>query len=105
MATFNPLSISDLRKDQNRGLAFINKVKQGDVFSTVSKGEVTIPKDQFVNVVTLVFGDFVAQVGGDGKSVTIYSDKKLAKQKKADFENRWSKGNIPTKSTAPERFE
>lgn len=46
MATFNPLSISDLRKDQNRGLAFINKVKQGDVFSTVSKGEVTIPKDQ-----------------------------------------------------------
>lgn len=46
MATFNPLSISDLRKDQNRGLAFINKVKQGDVFSTVSKGEVIIPKDQ-----------------------------------------------------------
>jgi len=46
MATFNPLKITDFKKDQNRVLAFIDKVKKGEVFSTVSKGEVIIPKDQ-----------------------------------------------------------
>ena len=51
MSNFNPLKITDFKKDQNRGLAFIEKVKKGDVFATV-KGEVTIPKDQ-LNLVTL----------------------------------------------------
>lgn len=46
MANFNPLSISDLKKDQNRVLAFIDKVKKGEVFATVNNGEVIIPKDQ-----------------------------------------------------------
>lgn len=50
MANFNPLKISDLRKDQNRVLAFISKVKGGDVFSTVDKGEVTISKSELKHV-------------------------------------------------------
>ena len=46
MANFNPLSIPDLKKDQNRVIAFIDKVKKGEVFATVNNGEVIIPKDQ-----------------------------------------------------------
>ena len=46
MSNFNPLSIPDLKKDQNRVIAFIDKVKKGEVFATVDKGEVIIPKDQ-----------------------------------------------------------
>lgn len=50
MAAFNPLKISDLRKDENRVLNFINKVKEGSPFATVSKGEVIINKGEFAKV-------------------------------------------------------
>lgn len=46
MADFNPLKITDFKKDQNRGLTFISKVKNSEVFSTVSKGEVKILKSE-----------------------------------------------------------
>ena len=47
---FNPLKITDLRKDDNRVLMFLKKIKDGDPFATVSKGNVTIPKTQYDEV-------------------------------------------------------
>lgn len=49
-AVFNPLSISDLRKDQQRPLNFINKVKDGNPFITVNNGEVVIDKKQLAAI-------------------------------------------------------
>ena len=50
MAVFNPLKISDLRKDENRVLNFISKVEEGSPFATVSKGEVIIEKNEIYKV-------------------------------------------------------
>ena len=48
MTTFNPLKITDLRKDENRVLAFISKAENGDTFATVSKGDVIIGNDVWI---------------------------------------------------------
>lgn len=50
MAVFNPLKISDLRKDQNRVLNFINKAEEGSPFATVSKGDVIIDRGEIFKV-------------------------------------------------------
>lgn len=57
-AIFNPLKITDLRKDENRVLNFIKKVEQGLPFSTVSNGnEVIIDKSELDNVKTFMTAD------------------------------------------------
>jgi len=47
---FNPLSISDLRKDENRVLSFLRKIKDNDPFATNGKGDVTIAANQYDEV-------------------------------------------------------
>ena len=44
---FNPITTSDFRKDENRVLTFLRKIKEGEPFVTKSKGEVTIPKSAY----------------------------------------------------------
>ena len=43
---FNPLKITDLRKDENRVLMFIKKIKEKEPFATNGKGDVTIPMSE-----------------------------------------------------------
>lgn len=43
---FNPLKITDLRKDENRVLMFIKKIKEKEPFATDGKGDVTIPMSE-----------------------------------------------------------
>lgn len=57
MATFNPLKITDLRKDENRVLAFISKAENGDTFATVSKGDVIIDKKEIYKVKLFMTAD------------------------------------------------
>ena len=54
---FNPLKITDLRKDDNRVLTFLRKIKDNEPFATVSKGEVTIPASQYDEVETFMKAD------------------------------------------------
>jgi hypothetical protein len=54
---FNPLSIGDLRKDENRVLTFINKVRDGETFATVKVGEVTIYKQQLDDITKFMNAD------------------------------------------------
>ena len=42
--TFVSLKNTDFNKDENRGNNFLKKIKEGSKFSTVAKGDVTIPK-------------------------------------------------------------
>ena len=57
MATFNPLKITDLRKDENRVLAFIRKVRDGDDFATVRNGLVKINKAELAAVAEFMTAD------------------------------------------------
>lgn len=47
---FNPLKITDLRKDENRVLTFLKKIKEKEPFATVSNGDVTIPTSSYDEV-------------------------------------------------------
>ena len=55
--TFNPLSINDLRKDQNRVLTFIKKVREGSSFATTRYGDATIDKKELMNVMAFMTAD------------------------------------------------
>jgi len=44
--TFIALKNADFNKDQNRGIRFLSKIKEGSPFSTVSNGDVIIRKNQ-----------------------------------------------------------
>lgn len=54
---FNPLEISDLRKDDNRVLMFLKKIKENEPFATVNKGDVKIPMSQYDEVETFMKAD------------------------------------------------
>ena len=56
-AVFNPLKITDLRKDENRVLTFIRKVNDGEEFATVSKGLVKIDKAEYGSVKLFMTAD------------------------------------------------
>lgn len=73
-AIFNPLSISDLRKDQQRPSNFIEKVKNGDKFITVSKGEVVIDKKQLGAVKGFMNAD-QGKFPASGSSLTVKTSK------------------------------
>ena len=70
---FNPLKITDLRKDENRVLMFIKKVREGEPFSTTSKGEVTISKSLLTDVQTFMQAD--GKLPKSGSSMIIKTSK------------------------------
>tara|TARA_Y100001001_G_C7999349_1_gene305714 strand:+ start:1524 stop:2174 length:651 start_codon:yes stop_codon:yes gene_type:complete len=76
--------------------------------STCIKGSLEeyrlIPKKYFTNVVTLIFGDFVATVAGDGKKILVIKDPLIAHRDKNTFEYLWEIGQKPTSSTAEVRY-
>ncbi len=87
------------------GISMRQLIKEGDTYIIGELEEYrTIPEELFINIVSLVFGDCVAQVNGNETAVTIHRDAKLATQKRAEFKERWQSGNMPTLSTAEERF-
>lgn len=54
---FNPLKLTDLRKDENRVRTFIRKIKEKEPFATVSKGDVTIAMNQYDEVMMFMNAD------------------------------------------------
>lgn len=102
----SPPAVNDrYRLMRQQGVKMRQLIKEGDTYIMGELEEYrTIPEGQFVNIVSLVYGDYMAQVNGDETAVTIYRDPKLAAQKRADFEERWNKGSIPSISTAEEKF-
>jgi len=55
--TFNPLGIDDLRKDENRVLTFIRKVRDGESFATTKYGQAVIDKKELLNVMSFMTSD------------------------------------------------
>ena len=55
--TFIPLKLSDFNKNENRGITFLAKIKEGSKFATVNKGDVTIPKNLHDEVMVFIQAD------------------------------------------------
>lgn len=90
---------------RKNGIKMRQLIEQGDTYIMGELEEYrTIPSEHFINIVSLVYGDYTAQVNGSGTAVTIYHDPEMVRQKRTDFEDRWAKGAQPHKSTAEERF-
>lgn len=66
---FNPLKITDLRKDENRVLMFLKKIKENEPFATVKKGDVTIPKSEYDKVKEFMNADGRFPASGTNMSV------------------------------------
>ena len=64
----------------------------------------TIPSKNFVNRVTLIYGDNVATVTAGGNTITILRDPVNAERERGTFNLLWSLLDIPTESTADEKF-
>lgn len=69
MAIFNPLKITDLRKDENRVLNFINKVEDGSPFATVNKGDVLIDAKEIYKVKLFMQADGKFPKSGSSEKV------------------------------------
>lgn len=70
---FNALKITDLRKDENRVLTFIRKVKDSEEFATVSKGLVKIDKSEYGNVKLFMTAD--GKFPANGSSLKVKTSK------------------------------
>ncbi len=91
-----------LRKN---GVGMRQLIQDGDTYIMGDLEEYrTIPEKYFTNIVTLVYGNNIAQVNGDETRVVIFSDLLLAERERRVFNYFWDHGKIPEKSTADERF-
>jgi hypothetical protein len=66
---FNPLKITDLRKDENRVLTFLRKIKEKEPFATVRQGDVTIPVSEYDEVKLFMNADGRFPKGGTNMMV------------------------------------
>ena len=64
-----------------------------------------IPKKYFTNIVTLIYGDKVAQVNGTETRITIQKDVRLSTREKGVFSYFWDTGIKPHQSIAKEKYE
>ncbi|MEO9804781.1 MAG: hypothetical protein ABJF04_16110 [Reichenbachiella sp.] len=102
----SPPAVNDCyRFLRSKGIGMRQLIKGGDTYIMGELKEYrTIPEKYFTNVVTLVYGNSVAQVSGDETKIVIYGDQGLAERERRIFNYFWDHGGIPEKSTADERF-
>lgn len=92
-----------LRKN---GVEMRQLVEEGDDYLMGQLEEYrTIPSRYFTNIVTVIYGDKVAQVNGNETRLTIQLDQQLANREKKVFSFLWDAGKKPEISNTPERFE
>ena len=90
---------------RNKGIVMRQLIMEGDSYIMGDLNEYrTVSEKYFTNVVTLIYGDKVAQVNGDETRIVIYHDPVLAKRERQIFDFFWDHGGVPTLTTADERF-
>lgn len=63
-----------------------------------------IPKKYFTNIVTLIYGNKVAQANGDETRIAVQNDNRLADREKGVFCYFWDTGVQPVRSISKDRF-
>lgn len=87
------------------GIRMRQLIRKGDTYIMGQLEEYrTISEKYFTNIVTVVYGNQVAQVSGDETRIVIYHDPPLAERERKVFSYFWDHGGIPEHSTADERF-
>ena len=90
---------------RNKGVSMRQLIAADDTYIMGQLEEYrTIPEKYFTNIVTLVYGNSVAQVSGDEKRIVIYADPKLARREGKIFNYFWDHGGKPEASSADEKF-
>lgn len=91
---------------RSQGVTMRQLIKKGDTYIMGPLKEYrAIPEKYFTNIVTLVYGNNIAQVSGDETRITIHHDAHLAERERKIFGYFWDTGVKPAKSEAGERFE
>lgn len=87
------------------GVKMRQLIEEGDTYIMGEFKEYrTIPSAYFVNVVTVVYGNKVAQVSGEEVRITINVNARLAERERRVFAYFWDNGKIPDVSTAIEKI-
>ena len=104
--SLSPPVVNDLyREMRNMGVKMRQIIKEGDTYIMGPFEEYRmIPEEQFRYIVTLIYGDCVAQVNGKGDAITIHHDPGLSELRRTEFKEIWDRGKIPDVSTAEEKF-
>lgn len=100
---FNPLGIDDLRKDENRVLTFIRKVREGESFATTRYGDAIIDKKELSAVTAFMTAD-AGKLPANRTSLMVVTNKGKLKVpndflKSGDFGGK-GKGSGVSKETA-----
>lgn len=65
----------------------------------------TMPAQYFSNVITIVYGNRVAQASGSGSRITIHEDAPFAERERQIFSYLWNTGKQPVTTSAREKYE
>jgi len=94
-----------LRKIRNAGIRMRQLVEDGDTYLMGPVNEYRyIPKDRFINYLTVVYGNKVAISMQKGTKTIVFIDEYLAISWRNIFEILWDQFKQPEKSEAAERF-
>lgn len=94
-----------LKKIRNAGIRMRQLVQEGNTYLMGPTKEYRyIPKEQFRNNVSLIYGDKVAVCTEHGTKAVVFKDADLAATWRNIFDVMWNKLQEPKESTARERF-
>ena len=90
------------RKIRNQGVRMRQLVKEENTYLLGGLDEYRwIPKEFFVNYVTLVYGDKVCICAENNTKALIFKDMQMAKMMRNLFNWNWNNADKPTETTAP----
>ena len=91
------------RKIRNLGVSMRQLVKEDNNYLLGPVNEYRyIPKERFINYVTMVYGDKVCQCAENNTRAVIFRDRTMAATYRNLFELTWQNAEKPIKSTAPD---
>lgn len=94
-----------LKKIRNAGIRMRQLVQEGNTYLMGALKEYRyIPKEQFRNNVSLIYGDKVAVITEHGTKAMVFKDADLSATWRNIFDVLWNKLEEPKESTARERF-
>jgi transcriptional regulator with XRE-family HTH domain len=87
------------------GITMRQIIEEGDTYLMGRLDEYrAIPSKYFINIVTVIYANKIAQVNGSETRIAIQTDDRLAAREKLLFQYYWDTGSKPTISTAIAKF-
>lgn len=101
----SPEVVRRYRKLRNAGIRFRQFVREGNTYLMGPVAEYRyVPKERFLNNVTLIYGDKIAVCAGDNTRALVIKDAATSRSQRNLIEILWDTLEQPTESLADERF-